>query len=475
MSTLPESFFFAPAHEQAERIRSKDVSPVEVMRATLERIERLNPALNALVSMRAADALLADAQLVEDRLLRGESVGPLAGLPLGVKDLEDAVGLPNTHGSLLFQDAPHPQRDTIQVERLKRAGAIVLGKTNTPEGGYTAFTSNRIYGTTRNPWNLERTPGGSSGGSSAALAAGLLALATASDGGGSVRIPACYTGLFGLKPSQGRIPWGPEPFVRFSGCVVSGPLTRSVRDAALWLDLTVGPHLADPQSLPHPGLSYQDVIERAPDPLRIGYTATLGYARCERQVIREVEAGLAALVSCGHHVEPIDLAIDDIVIDWARMMAAEDYGAMRPHLKDESLLDPGYAPGMQVGAQLTAAELGEIQHGRLRLVLELERVFSQYDLLATPTVSTTAFAAEGPIPFSVDGEPVRTPGGGIAFTYPFNFSGNPAVSLRAGLGDDGLPVGLQLVAPRLREDLLLQVSRQYEVARPWKNAWPKLG
>jgi len=474
MSNLPQSFFFAPAHEQAERIRSKDVSPVEVMQATLERIERFNPALNAIVSMRPADELIAEARAIETRLLRGDSVGPIAGLPLGVKDLEDTVGLPNTHGSLLFEQAPHPQRDTIQVERLKRAGAIVIGKTNTPEGGYTAFTSNRIFGTTRNPWNPERTPGGSSGGSAAALAAGILPLATASDGGGSVRIPACYAGLFGLKPSQGRIPWGPEDFVRQSACVVSGPLTRSVRDAALWLDLTVGPHHADSSSLPHPGLSYQEVIERPPSSLRIGYTPTLGYARCESQVLREVEAALAALEACGHRVEPTDFAIDDIVVDWALMMSAEDYGFMQPHLHDTSLLDRGYAPGLELGRQLSSGDLGAIQRRRQHLILELEKYFSQFDLLATPTVTTVAFAAAGPIPNKIEGEPVTTLGGGIAFTYPFNFSGNPAVSLRAGLSDDGLPVGLQLVGPRLREDLLLQVSRQYEVARPWKQRWPEL-
>lgn len=472
--SLPKSFFFAPAHDQAERIRNKDVSPVEVMRATLERIDGLNASLNAFVRLRPVDDLLDEARRVEQRLLRGESVGPLAGLPLGVKDLEDAAGLPTSHGSLLFKDGPNAERDTIQVERLKRAGAIVLGKTNTPEAGYTAFTSNRVFGTTRNPWNVERTPGGSSGGSSAAVAAGMVALATASDGGGSVRIPACYTGLFGLKPTQGRIPWGPEPTLRHSACVVSGPLTRSVRDAALWLDVTVGPHLADPASLPHPGLSYQEVLERGPASLRIGYTPTLGYARCEAQVLREVEAALAELENCGHRVERVDFAIEDIVLDWARMMAGEDFGFVHPHLTDESLLDPGYVPGIHFGRTLAAGDLGDIQRRRMHLVFELERFFAGFDLLATPTVPTTAFAAEGPIPFSVEGKPVTTPGGGIAFTYPFNFSGNPAVSVRAGFGDDGLPVGLQLVAPRLREDVLLQVARQLEVARPWKDRWPTL-
>src|SRR5262249_41845315 len=211
-------------------------SAVELMRMTLERIDAVNPRLNAFVSLRPAEQSLAAAERIAERLAHGEDVGPLAGLPLGVKDLEDTIGLPNTHGSLVFKDN-RSDFDTIQVERLKRAGAIVIGKTNTPEFGYTAFTTNRVFGATRNPWNLERTPGGSSGGSSSAVAGGLVALSTASDGGGSVRIPASYTGLFGLKPSQGRIPWGPEEMLRGSACIVSGPLTRAVADAALWLDV----------------------------------------------------------------------------------------------------------------------------------------------------------------------------------------------------------------------------------------------
>ncbi|MFQ5668013.1 MAG: amidase, partial [Candidatus Binatia bacterium] len=360
------------------------------------------------------------------------------------------------------------------VERLKRAGAIVVGKTNTPEFGYTAFTTNRVYGTTRNPWNLERTPGGSSGGSSAAVAGGLVALATASDGGGSVRIPASYTGLCGLKPSQGRIPWGPEEMLRGSAAIVSGPLSRCVSDAALWLDVTVGPHPADPFSLPHPGYSYRDVLPQVPQGLRIGYSATLGYARTEKQVQREVEAALRALEGAGHRVEEITCSMPDVVLDWVRVMATEDLGFIAPRLHDESLLDPGYLPGLELARQTTAANLGQAQRVRMQLVRDLAQLFTKFDLLATPTVPTVAFAAEGPLPFEVDGKPVETPGGGIAFTYPFNFSGHPAISLRAGLSDERLPAGLQLVAPRLREDLLLQVAYQYEQLRPWADAWPAL-
>ena len=465
--------FFAPAVDLAAQIRTGDLSPVDLMRATLDRIEAINPQVNALVSLRPAEQLLADAQSVADRLARREDVGPLAGLPLGVKDLEDTIGLPNTHGSLLFKDF-YPQRDTVQVARLKRAGAIVIGKTNTPEFGYTAFTTNRVYGTTRNPWNLARTPGGSSGGSAAALAGGLLPLSTASDGGGSVRIPASYTGLFGLKPTNGRIPWGPEEMLRGSATIVSGSLTRCVRDAALWLDVTVGAHAADPFSLPHPGYSYREILDRPPPRLRIAYNPTLGYARPEKQVRREVEAALRALEGLGHHVEQVTSSIPDVVLDWVRLMTFEDLGVLAPYLHDESLLDPGFLPGLELGRQVTPADMGQIQRTRTQLIRKLEQLFARFDLLATPTVSTVAFAAEGPLPMEVEGQPVETPGGAIAFTYPFNFSGNPAVSLRAGFNDERLPVGVQLVAPRLREDLLLQIAYEYEQARPWRNQWPQL-
>jgi aspartyl-tRNA(Asn)/glutamyl-tRNA(Gln) amidotransferase subunit A len=473
MPTSDDALFFTSATQLAERLRQRELSPIELMRATLQRIEAVNSKLNAFVSIRPEKELLDEARQVGDRLVRGEDVGPLAGLPLGVKDLEDAVGLPTTQGSLLFKGV-YPQRDTVQVERLRRAGAIVIGKTNTPEFGYTAFTTNRVFGTTRNPWNLDCTPGGSSGGSSSAVAGGLVALATASDGGGSVRIPASFTGLVGLKPTNGRIPWGPEEILRYSGCVVSGPLTRSVRDAALWLDVTVGEHPADPYSLPHPGVSYRDVIEREPGALRIAYSPDLGFARPALQVRREVEAALRALEGVGHRVEPAELHMSDPVLEWVALTNSEELARLTPHLQDESLLDPGYVPALEFGRQVTPESMGHVLRRRQELVASLEKLFARVDLLATPTVASPPFPAAGPLPFEVDGEAVDTPGGSIAFTYPFNFSGNPAISLRAGFTDDGLPVGLQLVAPRLREDLLLQVARQYEQARPWAHEWPDL-
>src|SRR3970282_1309372 len=207
--------WFKPACELAEAIQAKELSPVELMEASLERIAQVNPLLNAFIAMRRDEAM-AEARAPADLLARGEAVGPLGGLPFGVKELEDAAGFPSTRASVPFKDN-FPERDSVQVERLKQAGAILLGKTNSPEFGYTAFTKNLLFGVSRNPWNPERTPGGSSGGTSAAIASGMVPLATGSDGGGSVRIPASWTGCFGHKPSFGRMPLGPFQIVGLGG------------------------------------------------------------------------------------------------------------------------------------------------------------------------------------------------------------------------------------------------------------------
>jgi Asp-tRNA(Asn)/Glu-tRNA(Gln) amidotransferase A subunit family amidase len=251
---MPSDLHFRPAYELAAMIRQRELKPSELMAATIERIEQKNPKLNAFVALRT-DAAMAEARAMDDKLARKEEIGPLAGLPLGVKDLEDAAGLPTTHGSVPFKDHL-AKKDSVQVARLKAAGAIVIGKTNAPEFGYTAFTKNVLFGPTRNPWNLERTPGGSSGGSSAAIAAGMVPLATGSDGGGSIRIPACYVGCYGLKPSFGRIPMDPAlGMQQWNDTSVVGALTRTVRDTAIFMDVAMGYHPVDPDSLPHPGIS----------------------------------------------------------------------------------------------------------------------------------------------------------------------------------------------------------------------------
>jgi aspartyl-tRNA(Asn)/glutamyl-tRNA(Gln) amidotransferase subunit A len=469
---MTDDLAFTPAHVLARAVRGRELSPVTVVDAALDRIARLDPALKGFVALRA-DAARAEARALADRLARGEEPGPLAGVPFGVKDLENLSGLPTTHGSVPFRN--HVARtDSTQVARLRRAGAIAIGKTNTPEFGYTAFTKNRLFGVTRNPWNLERTPGGSSGGSAAAIAAGLVPFATASDGGGSVRIPASYTGAFGMKPTFGRIPRGPFEFRDWIDTVAYGPLTRCVTDAALFLDVVGGYDPCDPDSLPDPGFSYVERLDDLPGGLRIAYSPTLGYARVASDVRREVERGVEVLGrALGRPVDRIPDRLTDVGFAWAALNAFQLHAQLAPIIeKHREEWGRGFITGVDLGARITAPEIGQYQRQRLQLIEEVAAVFSRYDLLLTPTLPTVAFAAGGPLPSGVDGERFESPIHAVAFTYPFNMTGHPAATVRAGFSDDGMPVGLQLVAERGRDDLILQVAHAWERVRPF-DEWPR--
>ena len=453
---------FAPAHELAALIRSRELSPVDLMERSLGRIEELNPALNAFVEVDGEGAMR-HAEAVAARLAAGEEVGPLAGLPLGVKDLENAAGFVTTKGSRLYRDN-RVDFDDAHVARLRAAGAIVVGKTNTPEFGHIPFTDNELFGSTLNPWNLERTPGGSSGGSSAALASGMAPLATASDGGGSIRIPACYTGLYGLKPSQGRTPIAPRPMPTWLSISCYGPLTRCVRDAAIYLDVIAGPHPEDPESLPPPDVSYADTLDEPLPKLRIAFNETLGVTRVQRDVLREVRAAAEAFADMGHEVEENHDEIPEMGGWWARVSAFQSLGQEWDNFStrhDE--FTARYIRQLDRALEVGPSDFQEFLRRRGELVAWTARLFERYDLLLTPTLPTEAFAPAGPIPREIEGEQANA----IAFTYPFNFTGHPAASVPAGLTDAGLPCGLQIVAPRHRDDLVLRASHAYEQARPF--------
>ncbi len=464
-----EEIRFQDASALAELVRTKAVSPRELLAVYAEAIERLNPVLNAFVTL-ALDRAEREAMELERRLAAGEDPGPLAGLPLGVKDLENAEGLPTTFGSLAFRENV-ASFDDVHVARLKAAGAIVVGKTNTPEFGHLPYTTNDLFGPTRNPWDPERTPGGSSGGAAAALASGMVPLVTASDGGGSIRIPACYTGLFGLKPTFGLVPIAPRTPLPWLDISCYGPLTRTVRDAALFLDVVAGPHALDPTSLPRPVESYAAALEAPLPRLRIAFSRTLGVTRLQRDVEREFEAALAVLRDLGHEVEEIPDTIPETGGWWPRMAGFQALANLWDvYVERGEELTARYRETLDAAHDVSAAEFREFYTLRAQLVEWTAGLFERYDLLATPTLPTEAFAAEGPIPTELDGQPFNA----IAFTYPFNFTGHPAVSLPAGWTDRGLPCGLQLVAPRFREELLLRVSREYEQARPWAHRLPPL-
>ncbi|MEW6668376.1 MAG: amidase family protein [Thermodesulfobacteriota bacterium] len=461
---------FRSALEMVRLVRSGELSPLEIMTETLRRIEAVNPRINAFVSLRA-EAAMSEARLMSERIAGGQDPGPLCGVPIGVKDLEDVEGMVTSFGSVPYRNNV-ARGDSVQVARLRAAGAIVVGKTNTPEFGFTGFTKNLLFGVTRNPWNLERTPGGSSGGSAAAVAAGMVPVSTGSDAGGSIRIPASYSGCFGLKPSFGRIPVGPAPLLQMAHTICMGPITWTVEDAALYLDCTCGYHPADPASLPHPGQSYRATLQRAPRSLRIGFSPDLGYARVEREVKAQVAEAVKGFEEMGHHVELWKGEFPDTADTWSSINNRELYGMLHRSLeRNRAELGRTLVAALEQAKDSSLRDQIEDQKTRTRLNRILWEFFERYDLLLTPTMPTEAFGAKGPPPSEIDGEPVPLLGP-VAFTYPFNLSGHPAASVPAGFTSNGLPVGLQIVGPRHRDDLVLQAAHAFEQVRPWKHCDP---
>lgn len=465
-----EEIIQKPAIELRNLIREKELSPVDLIEATLNKIEAVNPRLKAFVALRADEALK-EAKALAEAIAAGKDSGPLAGIPIGVKDMEDTRGMVTSFGSIPFRNnlAEH---DSIQVARLKAAGAIVIGKTNTPEFGFTGFTKNRLYGVTRNPWNLERTPGGSSGGAAAAVAGCMVPLATGSDAGGSIRIPASYCGCFGFKPSYGRIPLGPLPAMHMSRTWNLGPLSRTVADAALYLDCTAGYHPADPDALPHPSASYLDCLEKLPAGLRIGYSPDLGYARVQKEVAAVVDLALKAFEDLGHTVEIWHGRIPKVDDAWSKLMIYELYAWLHHQLDDiRAEMGRTLVNSLDLAKGLTVQDFIAIQNTRAELNDALAEFFTEFDLLLTPTMPTDAFEAKGPPPAEIDGHPIALLDA-VAFTYPFNLAGHPAATVRAGLTVNGLPAGLQIIGPRHRDERVLQAAYAYEQIRPWNNDWP---
>lgn len=467
---MPDSdWCFTPAYRIAAAVRAREVSPIDIITAHLDRIQRNDRAILSYVALRAEEAI-DEAKDLERRLAQGEPVGPLAGVPVGVKDVEDVRGLPTTYGSAPFT-FNIARADSTNVARLRGAGAIPLGKTNTPEFAYAGFTKNLVFGVTRNPWDVRLTPGGSSGGSAAAVAAGMAALGTGTDRGGSLRIPASYSGLFGLKPTYGRVPRGPTAMLDWSDTESVGCLARSVVDLAAYLDAAAGYHPTDPDSLPDEPADYLATIEEISFRPRIGYTESLGYARVDADVASVCRQALAAFGPLAF-VEESDVDLPDVREDWLAITAPERYAALHHVLLEhEPEMGRAFVARVKAGVSIDAERYGEAQRVRARLHERLAQFFQHYDILATPTTATVAFLAEGRLPETIGGELCRDPLEVTPFTYPFNMSGHPAISLPAGLTESGLPAGLQLVAPKYQERLLLQIARAFEQVAP-PPAWP---
>lgn len=459
---------FLSALELATAFRARSLSPVEVTRAILQRIERLNPVLNAFVTV-TADFAMQSARESERRFASGDIRGPLEGIPVSIKDLSPTRGIRTTFGSRVYEHHV-PDEDAPIVERLKASGAVLLGKTNTPEFGWKSPTDNPLFGPTRNPWNLERTAAGSSGGTAVAVAAGMGPIGTGGDGGGSIRQPASFCGIVGLKPTFGLVPMYPPSVV---GTFVSeGPLSRTVRDAAMMLDVIAGPDHRDIFSAPGPNLNYLAASDGGIRGLRVAWSPTLGYAAVDPVVRETTERAALRFVELGCVVEEADPGWPDPCELFHVLFYGLVGGEVSRLLPEwQGKLDPGLEQIVERGRHLSAFDVAEAQAIRNELQLTAWRFFQVYDVLLTPTMTLPPFGLGIDFPAEVGGQSVN----GMqwtAFTFPFNLTGNPAASVPAGWTSDGLPVGLQIVGRRWEDATVLRACAAFEAIQPWAHRRP---
>ncbi|MFJ4655863.1 amidase [Nocardia sp. NPDC088792] len=450
------------------------LSPTEYLSTTLELLDRLEPELGAFVTV-ARERATAEAEAAQRRLHTLGTVAwedrPLLGMPVSIKDLTPTEGIRTTRGSLLHT-ATVPTEDAPAVARLRDAGAIIIGKTNTSEGGWSASGVNRVHGPTRNPWDPSRTPGGSSAGAAVAVAMGVGVAGTGTDGAGSIRIPAAFCGVVGFKPTLGRIPYVPASPDELSHI---GPLTRTVDDAVLLLRVMSGFDARDALTFRTPCPTAESDTALSPRTLRIGWISSLGAPDPHPEIEALARRAAQSLTAWGHVVEEIAPPFEDpypmlevILSSWESATHADDLAGVADRL------DPDRLQVIRFGGTLDATQLVQAYAGRSRLRTQVHDVMTRYDLLAMPTVPIPPFAAELHEP----AEPVRkgrlswlawTPG-----TYPFNLTGQPAVSVPAGLTTTGLPVGLQLVGSLHADALVLAVARQLEQLNPWHHLYAEL-
>jgi aspartyl-tRNA(Asn)/glutamyl-tRNA(Gln) amidotransferase subunit A len=455
----------------AAAIKRKKLSPVEVTRAVLDRIERVNPRLNAYVTV-TADQALRDARAAERAVgKKGARLGPLHGVPFSTKDLVITKGVRTTFGTRLYADNV-PTEDAPMVARMKAAGGIQLGKTNTPTFGWIGATHNLVFGITRNPWNTDRTPGGSSGGASAAVAAGLGPIAIGTDGGGSIRIPASFTGIFGHKASYGRIPVYP-PSGAWSLSHI-GPMTRTVEDAALMMNACAGPDERDQYSLPGDGTDYVKALKGSLKGLRVGWSPDLGFARVVDPEVESVCAKAARRFrELGTKVDEARLAWPSPKAAWEAVFCGGIATRMAPYLDRPQDIDPGLLPIIQDAVKWPASRYVQAWFDRLNWYDHVRRYFDTHDLLLTPTIATPPFKVGLDNPPEIAGRPVEAYDW-IPFTYPFNLTGNPAASVPCGFTKDGLPIGLQIVGRRFDDVTVLRAAAGYEKLAPWAGAKPPI-
>lgn len=468
---------FMPATELASAIRARRISPVEVVRATLARIERSQPELNAFITV-AAEQAMAQARQAEAAVQRGDSLGPLHGVPVAVKDLVPTAGIRTTWGSLIFRDHV-PDTDAVVVARLKQAGAIIVGKTTTPEFGQQCLTQAPLFGRTRNAWRADRAAGGSSGGSAVAVAAGLVPLAVATDGGGSTRIPAACNGVVGFKQGLGVVPqeYAQDGFGNISYVT---PMARTVADTALMLQVMAGPELRDPLTTARPQPDFMEAVQMAGDlrGLRVAWRPRLGNSAVAASVLRACAEALATLAGLGATVDEVGGDFTNPEAIWFVNNGAYRMAQFGHHLRQHrAIMCPTFVRQLDRVASYSAAELYAAIFERTRLYRQVQGWFEAADIIAMPTLSRSAVPIDQDFfgPIDIDNQSVENiRASWYPYTMPFNLTGNPAISLPCGFDDAGMPLAIQLVARPGEDAALLRLAASFERAQPWAAMRPDL-
>jgi aspartyl-tRNA(Asn)/glutamyl-tRNA(Gln) amidotransferase subunit A len=466
-----------PATDLAAAVRAGEISPVDVVQAVSDRMDSVEPVLHAFCTP-TLDLARQQAADLADRIAAGGEAGPLAGVPVGIKDLVATKGIRTAMGSRAYE-AFVPDEDDIVVERLKAADAIIIGKTNVPEFGYSGVGHNPVFETTRNPWNPAMTPGGSSAGSGAAVAAGMGPIAVGSDGGGSVRIPSAHCGLFGMKASMGRVPLYPGcrderyPGVSsWESLEHIGPMTRTVADSALMLSVMAGPDPRDRHTIPTSDVDWIGCLSGDIQGLRVAFSPDLGYVAVDPAVREVVQNAVTVFEEdLGCHVEQADPGFDDpYAAFWGIVALDTDLRGMR-RLAAENEMSPHLVEFL--ARPWTAEDLTDAVMTRKAVNNKMWRFMADYDLLLTPTLTVPPFPVHMQGPEKVDGRMVPS-FQWLSFTLPINMTGQPAATVPAGWTQDGLPVGLQIVGRHLQDETVLRAAAAFEAAAPWHDRWPGL-
>jgi aspartyl-tRNA(Asn)/glutamyl-tRNA(Gln) amidotransferase subunit A len=465
-----EDICFMSACDMADKIKTQELTSVEITEAIIDRIEKINPIINAYCTT-TFNLSREMAKKADDAVKKGEKLGILHGLPTSIKDLTDTKGIRTTHGSKIYEDFI-PEEDNLTVSKLKDAGIVILGKTNTPEDGHKSVTDNLIFGETKNPWHLERTCGGSSGGAAAAVASGLGPLALGSDGGGSIRTPSSLCGVYGLKPNFGRIA---RNFDHMAFCTLShyGPIVRYVKDAALMLDAMAGPNFIDKYSLYQGKNDFVKALEVKPKKIKIGYSMNLGFVKAvDKEVEKCVLNAVQKFENFDWSVEEVNLKLKKVERSFAIMVTAAlayDYKSLMNKWRDK--ITPTLVRLIDAGMNYNALDLISAESQRQAIEKIIYRYFKNYDILITPTNAAPAFELGAMFPPIINGINV-SPVTWHAFALPFNISWNPAASIPCGWNKEGLPIGMQIVGKLWNESIVLQVSKAFEEIAPWQDKKP---